>query len=96
MSVGQKSWAAFALALLFLTIPACWEIVSAQGTFDHRALIGEWNGSWVDKHAGRATGQYSLTIEKVAATRSTVEAKSQRRVAAPENSGSSAYWTLTV
>ena len=38
---------------------------SAQTPVDSKSLIGEWNGSWVDKRIPSNAGQYWLTIEKV-------------------------------
>ena len=39
--------------------------VHAQAAIDPKALVGEWNGSWVDRRDARTNGQYSLTIERV-------------------------------
>ena len=37
----------------------------AQATLDPQAIVGEWNGSWVDRREAQQNGQYSLTIDRV-------------------------------
>ena len=49
----------------FLFLAAVSTAGFAQATLDPQAIVGEWNGSWIDKRETLQNGQYSLTIERV-------------------------------
>src|SRR5437667_8127745 len=65
MSGGRITRRGLVSVACFFILTAGSAAVWAQAAVDPQSLVGEWNGSWVDKHQGKANGQYSLTIEKV-------------------------------
>ena len=52
---------AYVVALAGLAVSA-W----SQEALDPQSLVGEWGGSWINKHQRGFTGQYHLIVEKVA------------------------------
>jgi hypothetical protein len=55
--------------LLFITTVAALAAVAlaawAQAPLDPQSLVGEWSGTWQNKHYSGGNGQYHLTIERV-------------------------------
>jgi len=56
-------------ALPFITTVAALAAVAlaawAQAPLDPQSLVGEWSGTWQNKHYSGGNGQYHLTIEQV-------------------------------
>ena len=65
MSGGRITRRGLVSVACFFILTAAPAAVWAQAAVDPQSLVGEWNGSWVEKHRAIAKGQYSLTIEKV-------------------------------
>lgn len=65
----MRTWTVYPCRVLFVAALIPLVVIATpawpQTALEPQSLVGEWRGSWTDKHGAKVTGQYYLTIRKV-------------------------------